>query len=302
VDRLAVIDLGSNTFHLLIVERSQTAPYFTEVYRERQFIYLSSGGIDNIDLLRQNDAVICMRNFKAKCEAFGCSQIRAVGTETLRSAENGSEMLERMTEETGIEIELITGSREADLIFRGTQCLGDNLKGRYLVMDIGGGSVEFIVGEQGKILYATSIKAGISVIRERFKLSEPLRSMEMHDVHNSIDGMVGDLADYFDDPSIEMLVGSSGSFEIVESINGDEPVPDGHVYDISNYRSIADRVLATDAEGRALIKGMPVYRADLSKESFIMMEYVMQRFGAIHSLLVSPYALKEGIIAEEFDL
>ena len=301
-DRLAVLDLGSNTFHLLIVEKHDESPGFKELYRERQFIYIASEGLEQIPSGKIQDAVICLRNFKSRCDYFSVQNIRVIATEALRSAGNAEEVLEKFNEALGQEVEIIEGKREAELIFKGTSLLDFKFDKPAMIMDIGGGSVELIVFNEKQILFAHSYQAGISVLRNDIKISEPPKKMEIHDIHVKLAKMMEDFLAFAKSLDISYLVGSSGPFEIIESIQGDESRSKGNVYSRSLYQSIAREVLSKNAEERARIDGMPLQRASLSKEAFMLIEFIMSQIRGINTLVVSPFALKEGVIAEEFKL
>ncbi len=301
-DRLAVIDLGSNTFHLLIVEKTNAPPYFKEIYRERQFIYISADGLEQIPEARILDALICIRKFKSQCDFFDCDDITAVGTAALRTAGNGEDIIRRMLSESGIQVSLIDGVREAELIYKGTSCLDREIEDPYIIMDIGGGSVEYIVGDERKLLFSNSYPTGISVIRNNYKLSEPARTMQIKDVHASLRKFYTDMFGFISEQPVKYLIGSSGPFEIIESINNNSPSSAGNIYSKTVCQNIAGQILTSDVEGRAQIKGMPVQRADLSKESFILISFILDEIHSLEQVVVSPFALKEGIIAEKFNL
>lgn len=300
MDRLAVIDLGSNTFHLIIVEKTETAPFFKEVYRERQFIYIASEGLENISFLKINDAVICLQNFAAKCRMYDCEHIVAVATEALRAAGNGEEVLRKLEKALGQSIELIEGRREAELIYKGTMCMDRKWKGQHLIMDIGGGSVEFVLFDEEGVKYAQSFQAGLSVIKNRYKLSEPPSKKELSKLKIELDNVFKELNEALADFEFNTLVGSSGSFEILESVKDDTPSPKGNSYRRKEFEKICRHILSSDLEQRARIPGMPIQRAALSKESFSLIKYIMDKYPAIQNIIVSPYALKEGVIFEKF--
>ncbi len=300
MDRLAVLDLGSNTFHLLIVEKQNRAPYFKELYKQRQYIYLASQGKSMITSEKLDLAIDCLIEFKEITESFQCREIRAVATAAIRSADNSEFILEQIRERSGILVELISGEREAELIHKGILCLDREIYGPGLIMDIGGGSVEFIIQNNGEIVFSASYNIGISFIRNEFIFSEPVKDSEITDFYNHLDQELSELIENIYNNKIVYLIGSSGSFEIIEALNNDIPSTTGNIYLRSQVEWIAEEILKSNKAQRFAIDKMPTMRADLSKEAFLLIHYFLQKFTSLREVLVSPYALKEGLISENF--
>src|SRR6185312_9793738 len=143
--RVAVIDLGTNTFHLLIAERG--VGEVNELVRCEVAVKLGEGGINQglIQPAAFERGIEALRDFHSVILQHGVEQVRALATSALRNAANGREFIGRIKNETDIKIELIDGGAEAEFIFKGikaSECLSD--RGN-LIVDIGGGSVEFII-------------------------------------------------------------------------------------------------------------------------------------------------------------
>lgn len=301
-DRLAIIDLGSNTFHLLIVEKQNEAPGFRELYRERQFLYISSDGLSRIPEVKLNAALDCLRQYREVIDQFNCQGVTAVGTAMLRSASNGRQLIDRIYEETGIELKLISGEREAQLIYEGNRLLQLQSPRPSLIMDIGGGSVEFIIQSAGSkdILDFQSHNIGISVLRKSFELGDPVSEYERKLLFESLDSTLDELVYICNELNTGLLIGSSGPFEILESMMGHKSSPRGNVYDVNSVLPIKSRILQSGKSQRTRLPGMPAHRADLAKESFLLIDYVLSKVTGLQELVVSPYALKEGLISEYF--
>ncbi|MEN0005954.1 MAG: hypothetical protein AAF798_17520, partial [Bacteroidota bacterium] len=116
--RFAVIDLGTNTFHLLITE-ALPAGGFSEVYRERKFTQLAEEGIETIGAAALQRGLKALQHFKQQLTAHQVEQVRAFGTAALRTASNGPDFIRQVAEEIGIDIQLISGTEEARLIHLG---------------------------------------------------------------------------------------------------------------------------------------------------------------------------------------
>src|SRR5690606_1023691 len=137
--RLAVIDLGSNTFHLLICD-VRTDGTWTELYRERRYVKLAAGGLDHLDEDRISRAVNCMIAFAETARTYPVTAMRATGTAAMREAGSGAELARRIHAACGIPIEIIDGQAEAGYILKGIQAALPPVDRPALVMDIGGGS------------------------------------------------------------------------------------------------------------------------------------------------------------------
>lgn len=296
--RLAVIDLGSNTFHLLIANVNHLPPHFKELYRERAYIYISRQGLDCIPQEKIELACATLKAFKQKAEELDCERVKAIGTAAMRSASNAHRIVDYARDQLSLEIELISGKREAELIFKGTQCLNYKTRGRSMIMDIGGGSVEFVLQEKSKIIYAASHDIGISAIRKDFAFSEPVKKQEIEDFYNHLDSLLYELNENIAALSPESLIGSSGPFEILESMSGDLPSANANIYRSSDCRQMITSVLTEDRQGREKLANMPPHRADMSKEAFILINYFLRKWPCFERIVVSPYAIKEGVLLE----
>ena len=294
--RLAVIDLGSNTFHILIVQAWESPEYFTELFRERRFIYLARGGVSHITEDRYRAGIECLKDFKSHIDQYRVDDVIAIGTAALRSAENGAQFISDVVGSTGISIELINGDEESSLIFEGNKFLLNDSSEPGLIMDIGGGSVEFILYEADEMIRNYSFPLGISELRARFKLSEPIELEELKGLYKDLDREMKDMFDALVKRSPRQLLGASGPFEILQSIAGDTISKHPKAYSRDYFKAVAKSILSVDLEGRKNIQGMPESRYDLSKESFILMKYIMDRAQSLNDILVSPYAIKEGLI------
>ncbi|MGH1472614.1 MAG: hypothetical protein ACRBCS_15640 [Cellvibrionaceae bacterium] len=167
----AVIDLGSNSFHLLIADHSDIgdSPGFSVIYRCSEKIQLAEGIAQTGQLC---DAAIergiqCLRHFKLHIDKHSPSKIQVVATQALRQASNASLFID-LAKQEGFDIEVISGEREAALIYRGISDPLDDTDGNRLIIDIGGGSTEIAVGKNRNAIFTTSLPMGCVVWRDRF--------------------------------------------------------------------------------------------------------------------------------------
>ena len=144
---LAAVDLGSNSFHMIVARYD--AGHLLILDRLREMVRLAAGLDDqqNLSLARQEQALECLARFGERIREFRPKDVRAVGTNTLRKAKNSGDFLKRARKALGHPIDIVSGREEARLIYLGAIHGAPTIDGRRLVLDIGGGSTELIVGE-----------------------------------------------------------------------------------------------------------------------------------------------------------
>ena len=169
-DIIAAVDLGSNSFHLIVARTTSGEPAVVD--RLREMVQLASGLDDSLNLSdeAQERALECLGRFGERVRSVPASAIRVVGTNTLRTAHNAAEFLVRAEEALGHSIETISGIEEARLIYLGVAHGMAESDARRLVLDIGGGSTELIVGTSFQPVYMESLYMGcVSMSREGFR-------------------------------------------------------------------------------------------------------------------------------------
>ena len=302
-DRLAIIDLGSNTFHLLIVQRSHSAPGFKEIFRQRDFVYLSRGGIDSISPSACKRGLESLTRFSDYLTKYEVSNVICYGTATLRKAENGGEFIQIVKASFDIDIQLIDGQREAALIYKGVRLTTSvDFSQPILTMDVGGGSVEFILSHQNLVKYAYSINIGISELRARFPSSDPPTFKNHDDVMKHLWQECHQVLEVCREIKPVTLIGSSGLFEFLMSMDGQTPILKGNIILSDQALKLLRLVSISSSKERRLIKGMPIDRYDLSLESSYIMLFVLESMKTIGNTVVSPFAMKEGAISECYNL
>ena len=182
-NRVAVIDLGSNTFHLLIVDLDSKRLKF--VYRERSFVYLAQGGKEHINDDRFELGIRVIHDFVNKARNLGVQSIKGVGTSALRSADNAQLFIDRALQECDLEIEVVSGREEAALIYEGVS-FELQTKIPMLIMDIGGGSLELIASENNQLSGLDSLPLGISHLRSLIHYSDPMTPEEHKEIKLSL--------------------------------------------------------------------------------------------------------------------
>lgn len=296
-NRFGVIDLGTNTFHLLISEKDSDGN-ITELFRERIFVKLGEDGIDTIGdapFQRAIDAIHC---FKKELEKYHVTKVKAFGTAGLRTASNGLQFIERIKNETGIQIELIHGNEEARLIHLGViQAVPlNNEKG--LIMDIGGGSVEFIVANKKGVIWAQSFPIGVSVLFRKFHKSDPISLAEIKAIEAHFESILQPLTEVLKTNETPVLIGASGTFDVLDMFLSKHRISPIHSsVEVADFHPLYEQFLNATLAERFKIEKLPESRAELIVVAMILINFILKKAN-IQRISVSAYALKEGILSE----
>ncbi|WP_128546058.1 Ppx/GppA phosphatase family protein [Larkinella soli] len=297
----AVIDLGTNTFHLMITESGRT------LFRESRPAKIGKAGINQGIIAEEavGRALGVLRYFREVLDRHGVrpEEVVATGTSAIRNAGNQQEFVEIVRAETGIPIRIISGDQEAEYIYFGVRSAGALDDRAAMVMDIGGGSVEFILCNQERIFWKQSFEIGGQRLLERFLDTDPISPGAVRRLGNFFQERLLPLANAVHQYAPEVLVGSSGTFDTLVDMQymkekGHLPAPDETAFDLpvaEFYRSY-ELFLTRDHAARMELPGMIELRVDMIVVASCLIDYVLRAF-AIRRIRVSTYALKEGVLA-----
>jgi exopolyphosphatase / guanosine-5'-triphosphate,3'-diphosphate pyrophosphatase len=217
--RIAIIDMGTNTFHLLLAEADERGYHIT--YRDRLAVKIGKGGI-NYGVITEEGiqrALVAMQSFRNVInEHGGVAEVYAFGTSALRNASNKDEIKKRILDLTGIDIHIISGDEEAQFIYEGVKAalgLGEEYS---LIIDIGGGSVEFIIGNHDHILWKQSLEIGAQRLLEQFQKNDPISTEEIRSLDDHFEKVLQPVFLALGKFPARILVGSSGSFDTLSDI------------------------------------------------------------------------------------
>lgn len=227
------MDLGTNTFHLLIAENNPDDP--KELLHLYEPVKLGEGGINKGII--QSDAfergIKTMQKFQRHILEFEAGNIRAIATSALRSTSNGLDFIDQVKQKTGIAIEVIDGDREAGYIYRGVKASGCLSGQNTLILDIGGGSVEFIICNQDNIRWKQSFEIGAARLMDKFHQVDPIPAEAICDLQNYLDDALAPLFEAVKEITIQNLIGSSGAFETFIEVMELEK---GHHFDLKSIK------------------------------------------------------------------
>ena len=293
----AVIDLGTNTFHLLIASVSADEQ-LREVYRERIFVKLASEGIETIGPEPFERGLAALRHFANVIRDHGVAEVTAIGTAALRTATNGEIFVRQAELDTGIVVRLIPGDLEAELITRGVLAAVPPLEDRILIMDIGGGSTEYILASEAGVHWRQSFPIGVAVLQRRFHRTDPISEEEIRALENHLDHTLQPLAAILEEYPAHHLVGAAGTFDVLAEILRDPaapPHPTSHRLALGGLEALHFRIVASNMEERLAMEGVPIERADLIVVAMLLIRYTME-LADTRRISVSNYAMKEGIL------
>ena len=195
--KIAAIDVGTNSFHLIVVKISEDGS-FEIIERAREMVRLGDRTLVEgvIPPESFDKAAEALRKMKQIAERHRCDEVLAYATSAVREAHNGGAFARAMRDETGISLHVIRGDEEGRLIYLGArQRL--NIKGRYLIADIGGGSVEIVLADQKEIYFVASVKLGVLRLSQVAVNSDPIsaedRARLLERLHHTLDGIAGEV-------------------------------------------------------------------------------------------------------------
>jgi exopolyphosphatase/guanosine-5'-triphosphate,3'-diphosphate pyrophosphatase len=302
--RAAVIDLGTNTFHLLIAEGTPAG--YTEIVHEQIPVKLGEGGINQgfIQAEAFERGISTMLKFNELISGNSVEKVKAIATSALRNAANGSDFINKVKSLTGIAIETIDGDKEAEYIYKGIKIAGCLSGKNSLIVDIGGGSVEFIICNKDEIKWKHSFEIGAARLMDRFHLVDPIPPPSIIALNFYLESNLKDLFAACAGFKIENMVGSSGVFEtyaeIIESNKGgpfDLKQTKNYSFDKSDLLVVIEKLILSSHHDRAETKGIIPIRVDMIVTASILTRFVMQKLG-ISQVLMSTNSLKEGVLAE----
>ena len=295
VDIVAVIDLGSNSFHMIVAR--MVNGHFQILDRLREMVQFAAGldGKNRLSEESQLRALDCLARFGQRLRHIPPEQLRIVGTNTLRQARNSAEFLVRAEAVLGHNIEIISGYEEARLIYLGVAHSVADVPGRRLVVDIGGGSTELIVGEKFDPLHLTSLKMGcVSLSRACFDDGR-ITEARMKEAELLVRLKLEPVTVEFQDLGWQVVTGASGTIKAIQDVVAREG---WHREGIGLEALRRLRTALLEAGNTAAIAvrwGLEPARARVFTGGFTVLHGLCETLG-LERMEVSEGALREGVI------
>lgn len=297
--RIAIIDIGTNTFNLLIQESESGLL----ILKNKISVRLGEGGLLNNKLHPEalERGLAALKEHKKTILENKVDSCFAFATSAVRGASNGKEFASNVEAETGIKINIVSGDSEADLIYEGVKRLYDFGESYSLIMDIGGGSTEFILANSQGVKWQKSYDLGVSRLLQLFNPSDVIKEGEIEKIYHYLDDEISELIEICKEFPPQELIGSSGSFDTLAQM-----IFERHHYSIDlektlkydfkmeDYSEISGLMMARNYKERLNTPGMIPMRADLIVLACVLVNHSLNRL-AISNLKLSTYALKEGV-------
>lgn len=300
--RKAVIDCGTNTFHLLIIELTSTNT-FDIIHKEKCAVKIGAGIEDNtITSAAEDRALKTLSDFANTIKTHDVDETLATATSAFRSAHNSKQVVQNIFDKTGIEINIIGGKTEAQLIFNGVSKAVSLSDENSVIMDIGGGSVEFIICNKNGVEWLQSFEIGGIRLYENFHKHDPISKEDAKNLISFLDDQLKPLTKAIDKFGVKSLVGASGSFDTLSEIYALEKGLSYHEDDelsfelpVQNTLNIIQDIIKKQRNERLAIPGMIEMRAGLIVVAALLVKFVLEKY-KIEQITTTSYALKEGLI------
>jgi exopolyphosphatase/guanosine-5'-triphosphate,3'-diphosphate pyrophosphatase len=305
---IAAIDVGTNSFHLITATVNNRG-MLTVQQREKESVRLgSSTGKDMKELSPDaiERGVNTLKQF-AKLARSLKAEIYAVATSAVREADNKYEFIDRVKMEAGIDVSVISGAEEGRLIYIGAIHALPIFNKQSLVIDIGGGSTETIIGLKGDTQFVHSAKLGSIRITKNFFPDYISSKSKLQECRDFIKGIWSPILKRVKDNGFETVVGASGTITnivmIAHALKG-ERIPDITNGLAANKKDLLEAISiivnAKTPEERSMIPGMDPKRADIILGGALILERAILDLD-IKQIILSSYALREGIVFDVFD-
>ncbi len=309
---IAALDLGSNSFHL-VVARAISEKSFEVLLKEKLMIRLGDvvSKVGYIDELHIRSVIDAIRSFRTLAESLGASELVALATSAFRDAENSSEVVDLIEGETGVSVSVISGSKEAGLIFKAISTSVSFQDEVVMCADLGGGSLELIIGTQGELLWSHSLNLGVGRLTAKFlQRTDELSAKDIQKMRRFIHEALLPHYEAIKAFAPSTLIGSSGSFLNIArmAISAQRPNIDPKLLEDLNQVSVkrsalkvtGRTILKSSAQERLAIPELDPKRVDIIQAAVLVLDELMQMF-SFKALTLSEWALREGIILSELE-
>ena len=296
--KVATIDLGSNSFHMLISQVSSDGT-IKELYRGKSKVQLRAGLTDDHDLTEEakTRALECLQNFTLSVRHYQVDEVKVVGTYTLRKAKrNVTEFLTQAEQILNSKIEVISGEEEARLVYIGAASIDKTQKKKVLIVDIGGGSTELVVGKNRELKTLTSLEMGCVSMQQQFFQDGLLSLANMSKALQYARRLIEPVAGDYIRQSWEIALGSSGTIRSISDLALANDWSDGEI-NKEVMETLAARLLEKKVVANIHFTGLRPDRENILAGGFCAL-YALFDCLNIKKMIKSSGALREGMLYE----
>jgi len=300
--RLAAIDIGTNSIHTVIVEVEDDLS-LKILDSAKETVHLGRGldAKENLTPRAMTDALTALRKARILAESHNVETILAVATSAVREAPNGLQFIRLIRKEVNLDARVVSGIEEARLIYLAVR-ESIHLNGkRAMIMDIGGGSVEFAWGTRSELNACESLKLGGLRLADHFPLSDPATKEELAKLFDYIHTHLNRLEAHVKAFPFEVVVGTSGTFlqlarlAMGEAFTRSTRSLHQQVVSSASLRGVCDRILRSTMKERLTQKGLDRTRVTTIVPGAAVLKAVLDRF-EIPEMIACEYALREGVL------
>ena len=298
--KLAVIDLGTNTCNLLVAEVEGKS--YRIVYQGKVGVKLGKGGINKKQLTPEafERAIAALSTHQQTIEQLGgADRIFTIATSAVRDADNRADFEKALLDATGLELSVISGDEEAKLIFGGVVLAFGQIPDNSLIMDIGGGSNEFIQTQDNKVVWKESFPLGVARAVERFPLSNPIFTDEIAAIEAWFDQGLQALWQQWEGRQASVLIGCSGAFDTLCDLIDNTPpgtkARQTQSVSLCEFKQISEEIIHSTKAQREQLPAMEPLRVEMIVPAFILMRLVIRKLN-ISAITQTDFALREGVL------
>ncbi|MBD2515632.1 Ppx/GppA family phosphatase [Nostoc sp. FACHB-973] len=306
---IAAIDLGTNSLHMVVVKIDPTLPAFSIIAREKETVRLGDRNIATGELKPEiiTKAIAALGRFQEVAKTINAETIIAVATSAVREAPNGKDFLHTIQAELGLNVDLISGQEEARRIYLGVLSGMEFHNQPHIIVDIGGGSTELILGDSHEPRTLTSTKVGAVRLTSELITTDPISNTEFQYLQAYARGMlersVEEVLANLEFGESARLVGTAGTIETLAMIHAREKsgaIPstlNGYQFSLKDLRDLVNRLRKLSNAERAAVPGMPEKRSEVILAGAVILQEAMTLLGA-ESVTVCERSLREGVIVD----
>jgi exopolyphosphatase / guanosine-5'-triphosphate,3'-diphosphate pyrophosphatase len=306
---IAAIDLGTNSLHMVVVKIDPTLPAFSIIAREKETVRLGDRNLTTGELKPEiiKKAIAALGRFQEVAKTIDAETIIAVATSAVREAPNGKDFLHRVEKELGLSVNLISGQEEARRIYLGVLSGMEFHNQPHIIVDIGGGSTELILGDSQEPRTLTSTKVGAVRLTSELITTDPISNTEFLYLQSYTRGMlersVDEVLANFQFGESPRLVGTSGTIETLAMIHAREKsgvIPstlNGYQFSLKDLRELVNRLRKLSNSEKSAIPGMPDKRSEVILAGAVILQEAMTLLGS-ESVTICERSLREGVIVD----
>ena len=304
--RLGAIDIGTNTIKLLIASVDEDGS-LEVISREKSLVRLGSETLATGRLSREaiEAGVSTIEQFLRSIRGSDAELVRAVATCAVREASNSAEFVEAVRRRTGVTVDVVSGEEEARLINLGVRSEFPARFDPLFLIDIGGGSTEFVISEGSKVLWTKSVPLGVVRLADRYSRSDPPSDRDRKAMKKAIRAAAGKAVEAVRRTGFKTCVGSSGTIQSLSLVHeaavlGRPAMPTGHrTLSREGLKEVNRLLKRTTAREKLRIQGLDPKRRDIAVPGGILLAWILKRAGA-RAIVVGERGLREGILLDHF--